>query len=274
MIKTKTYQVTHSTLTLEDGRELELPIAGEVLEHAVTEREDGSIRVSYMLQDDDAQGLNPFTSCDPWMSAGDDLWQFFDSGRERDEWIERNISGCSECDNRAEDHPVKFFDWRGAEMDPCATFVHPNPTIKAAMDAGRFFWVERYEHGLVNYAPIGESSQVDRQWDVASGVGYIIIDDDWTLEPIEVARDMLQEYTDWCNGSVYGIVHAEFRPAVVQRTVDHRGMATTACEACGNIVMLFDEDTDDGCVVSTEESCWGFIGYEYAERTMREEHGE
>lgn len=104
---------------------------------------------------------------------------------------------------------------------------------------GRVFWVERYEHSLVRYALMGESSHVDRQWDVAPGVAVIVIPEDFTPPYDDVARNSLEEYTSWCNGDVYGIVHVWLNP---------------------------DGTPDE------DESCWGYIGREYAEQQLDDEH--
>lgn len=255
MVKTRTFQVTHSTLTLDDGQELELPYPGDVMEHVVTERDNGTIRVSYMVSDDDG------ASCyeDDMFHGWDHV--ILDSQGDADELSQR-LGNCHEC---------------GADVgESCDPDDDPHDRVNAerqALTDGRAFLFEKYEHGQVCYALQGESSQIDRQWDVTSVAGFMIADNDWGegVDVREAARCTLAEYTDWCNGSVYGIVHVEYKPGVVERTVDHRGMVTTRCNGCGNIVILFDDDTHE-CWTSTDEACWGFIGYEYAERTMREEH--
>lgn len=52
------------------------------------------------------------------------------------------------------------------------------------------------------------------------------------------AQGCLDEYEKWCNGECYGYVVGVYRQT-------------------------------DGQLV-TEDSCWGYIGYEYAERELRE----
>lgn len=132
-------------------------------------------------------------------------WIAFDNGHDRDEWREKNEE----------------------------TYWAENP--------GRVFWVERYEHGLVRYALMGESSQVDRQWDVAPGVAVIVIPEDFTPPYEDVARGILEEYTSWCNGDIYGVVHVWLN---------------------ANATVLDDEI----------EHCWGLIGRDYAEQTLDSEH--
>lgn len=194
----------HAMVIEHNGREYEIPQPGDVAEWMdplVTERDDG-LHVSYLAQDWDAQN--------PWEDDEAIEYRIFDRGYERDEWI----------DAHNED---------------------PDPDIAKAMADGRFFWLERYEHGLVRYALINESSQVDRRWDVAHGVGYLILDTDWAGDLTEIARNLCDTYTSWCNGDVYGIVHVRLDPTTGE--------------------------------VLDEESCWGYIGSEYAEQTMKEEHG-
>jgi hypothetical protein len=111
------------------------------------------------------------------------------------------------------------------------------------MKAGRAFYFEKYEHGLVNYALRGEASQVDRQWDVTAIAGFMEAADDvtpsadYSIE--DMARASLETYTAWCNGWVYGVVHCTY-------------------EADGTFI--------------DEESCWGFIGDEWAISQLKDEH--
>lgn len=98
------------------------------------------------------------------------------------------------------------------------------------------FPVGVYEHGLIQYSLAGESLHSTDRWDYCIGA-CIAIPNDFT-DPEQAARDILAEYTDWCNGSVYGIV-------------------TMEREESG--------DWDDG------DACWGFIGYENAVENAKAE---
>jgi hypothetical protein len=108
-----------------------------------------------------------------------------------------------------------------------------------ALDNGYGFLFEKYEHGQVVYALRGESSQVDRQWDVTAVAGIMVADDDWGADTDmeQAARSTLAQFTSWCNGDVYG---------VVQVTHPTRG---------GEPVV---------------DSCWGYIGYDHAMTALKE----
>lgn len=241
-------------------------ITDEVYDYEITEMPDGTVLVSYTTPDPYPHDReDPLRSYSPWAETEGEMWKLFDNGAERDAWIEANITECADCGQLASDHPVAD-DGYG---DPCPEFVHPNETVRQAMTDGRFIWIERYEHGLVRYAPTGESSQVDRRWDVAPGVGFMIVDTDWRWGddgPIEVARAVLDEYSDWCNGSIYGIVHRAFRRRA--------GMLLSArdCPHCHVPIRRFAAEDDDGWDEVSNESCWGYIGWENARDEMKAEH--
>ncbi len=108
-----------------------------------------------------------------------------------------------------------------------------------------------YEHSGVSYSVSGEGMQCI--FDTAKG-GAVWIPDKTLTEEIESmpesdrqafvidrARSACQEYTSWCNGDCYGVV------------ID---------------VYTFDGEQwiseDDG------DSCWGFIGYSYAQEQLKE----
>lgn len=86
-----------------------------------------------------------------------------------------------------------------------------------------------YEHGLIQYSLAGESMMSNDRWDYCVGA-CIAIPTDFT-DTEEAARSILEEYTNWCNGSVFGIVE---------------------------MVRQESGDWEEG------DTCWGFIGYEYA----------
>ena len=222
----------HSMVVEHEGTDYEVPvIIGPVAEwmEPIVSLDGNELKVTYLVLDDDCRD----SPLDDYEGAE---FRVFDSGHQRNEWIERNITECAMCGYTEGEHEDHFdHEWE-----------HPNPDIAKAQADGRFFWVERYEHGLVRYALTNESSAVDRQWDVAPACAYLVLDDEWfggdvtTEQLTEVARSLLEEYTSWCNGDVYGIVHT---------TVD----VTTGAEI-------------------TTDSCWGFIGSDYAEAEARHEH--
>jgi len=85
----------------------------------------------------------------------------------------------------------------------------------------------RYEHGLVMYAA-GERNPFACNFD-SGCVGWILIKEEDFLKPAnEVAEGICQTITDWCNGSIYG--------------------------------MITYEKGEDGSWVDCQEDVWGYIG--------------
>jgi len=203
----------HAIVVEHDGRDYEVPAMPPVAEwfDPLVTATSTELHVTYLAVDDDAGG---------WANPLDDnegvTYKLFDNGSERNDWVD------------------DFSDGSG------------DPDVAQAMHEHRFFWLERYEHGLVRYALCSESSVVDRRWDVIEGVGWIMLDKEWfggdaTPEQyIEIARALCEEFTSWCNGDVYGVVHV---------TLD----------------LITGDEIDT-------ESCWGYIGSDYAEACAREEH--
>lgn len=66
------------------------------------------------------------------------------------------------------------------------------------------FPVGVYEHGLISYSLAGESIHSGDQWDYCIGACIAVPKD--FADPKEAARGILDEYTSWCNGSVYLLV--------------------------------------------------------------------
>jgi hypothetical protein len=159
--------------------------------------------------------------------------------------------GGSHLDDPSQDHSGEdAWEWiafdNGRERDDWHAAHGGEPNL---------VWIERYEHGLVNYAPLGEASVIDRQWDVASGVAVIRFKhDSWpgVANLVEVAREICREYTSWCNGDVYGIITFHRRSAL---------------DAPNCPVLVPDEFATEQWVEG--DSCWGFVGHEYAERTAK-----
>jgi hypothetical protein len=240
----QTRRVSFTTFTDDEGREFELPISGPHIDDyhgpLVTDNDDGTVLVSYMVSDDDSYHLNPAEEeCSGWQ-----MFKVLDSQRDADE-LSSLLNDCEACGYHCTDHVdedgnprTDLETWIG-----CDGFVEPE--ARKALDAGRAFLFEKYEHGLVRYALRGESSAVDRQWDVSPVAGFMWADDDWGAEvDIEhAARDFLETYTDWCNGNVWGIVHVVYRPE------------------------------DDTWEQVSEDSCWGYIGDDAAADVMKQEHG-
>lgn len=98
----------------------------------------------------------------------------------------------------------------------------------------RVLVVDRYEHGLVHYSVRETVGYPDRRWDVAPAAVYVVPDDVPEDKRTEYANGTLDEYSSWCNGSVYGIV-----------------------------VRVVDADGNE--IEDEAEECWGFIGLDYAQ---------
>lgn len=198
---------------------------------------DGRTVLSYIVTDEYSQDLNPAErDCSGWQ-VFDVLWSQGDADE-----LSRRFE-CENCDYHYRDH----LDDEGNMRTDLDTWLNCEggwspPPAQRALEAGRAFFFERYEHGVVIYGLQGESSQVDRQWDVTNVAGFMWADDDWDegVDIKQAARDFLSEYTDWCNGNVYLIVHATYN--------------------------------DDGSL-HDYDCCGGYIGYEYAERELKSEVG-
>lgn len=128
--------------------------------------------------------------------------------------------------------------------------------------------VNKYEHGNVHYSVQGSMSYPDMRWDVAPSGVLVPCDhvQEKYQEALKAAQDIqdpaarkaaedaaladaikdsnvvLDEYSKLCNGEVYGVVHETWTVSPDGRT----------------------EMTDDDAV-------WGFVGYEYAKESMKEE---
>lgn len=102
------------------------------------------------------------------------------------------------------------------------------------------FVVDVYEHGNVMFSLSGTGPQC--QFDTARGGAIIAIPNanhEYEFTDTEqAARDILAEYTSWCNGDVYGVVEMV------------KG--------------------DDGEWVESDLTCWGFIGWENTEQVLKE----
>lgn len=82
------------------------------------------------------------------------------------------------------------------------------------------FLVERYDHGVEVYGLPGESSQVDRKWDVTPVAGYIKVPNDVPKDRAEdYARGALDEFNGWNNGDTHAVHSQRF-----DRTGNRNGM--------------------------------------------------
>lgn len=194
------------------------------------EQEDGTVLVGRVILDE--YGSTDL-DCPRDDHSGEDAWEWIEwgNGRQRNEWIGNNFC-CKEC-GAAGGYPDEACSSGYEEADK---HIYPD-----AFRPGLDFWIERYEHGLVRYAPIGESSQVDRQWGVAQGVAIMRFTKPETIGPdddpdrlLNFCRAVCDEYTSWCNGDIYGYTIHRWP------TIAH-----------------YETDPDDGELI---DSCWGFIG--------------
>jgi hypothetical protein len=107
---------------------------------------------------------------------------------------------------------------------------------------GRAFWISKYEHGLVRYFRTSNSSLLipDRQWDCGEGVAIFVVPEDAT-DPVKYCDSVMQEFSDWANGHIYGVCTAEY--------------------------VLRDGEWEE----TSADECWGFIGGDHAEQSLKEE---
>ena len=138
----------------------------------IVELPAGRLEVTYCVAADHCAPNDPLEENDS-VSV---LW--FRNGQERDEWLD---------ENKAEYLRDKYS-----------------------------FLIKRYSHGLDHYSTLeGGRNYPDAQWDVASGVGVITLSTQtWPDEDEEmlrtVANQLLDEYSSWCNGDVWGVVQEVF----------------------------------------------------------------
>jgi hypothetical protein len=124
--------------------------------------------------------------------------------------------------------------------------------LKAA-HPDRFFVIHKYEHGQCRYYRAGDAATSatipDQQWDVSHGAAFYIAPDD-TPDPVKYCDSVMEEFTNWCNGEIYGVCHAFFNK------VSKDGDEFEWVEAGEH----------------SPEECWGYIGGDYAQQTLEEEH--
>lgn len=133
--------------------------------------------------------------------------------------------------------------------------------MQACADAGKIaLLIDRYEHGDVHYSVAGTRKYPYSQWDVSRGTHLYVPPDDFQEDYrarrakegeeaarewlFEVSNGMLNTYSDWANGYVYG--------AVVE-TWERKGK---------NSIERVDSD-----------ECWGYIGLENARHALRSTMG-
>lgn len=210
---TKIKSRTSHYLTDDQGREFELEWrADDYIDPVVEDNDDGSVTVRYACRDD--------MPGDYEWGEGVEFIEFW-RGDNRDQWITENLETCKHCGYLFDEHSEVVYNAFGEDTTtpfPIYDPIEPHDFEPAfTWDDTHHFWVEKYEHGLVSYGltswfpnyrgreiPGGESSQVDRRWDVSVGCAILILDNDWNPDNTEnIARNMLERYTSWCNGGTY-----------------------------------------------------------------------
>lgn len=142
--------------------------------------------------------------------------------------------------------PLTWDDWEMWSFSRRhASFKHPdefdlsdpeNFGLRSKLRAGTAFWLRYYEHGRCEWALAGEGSPGSGcPWDSVSRAGILI----WNGRPGDLgpspearrerARNLLEVYTAWANGDVYGY---------------------SVMESCGEC----------GRSADVEDSCGGFYG--------------
>lgn len=135
------------------------------------------------------------------------------------------------------------WDW-----DDVSTKCRVSPDIDAVL-------LDRYEHGLCRYTV---HSNGGCPWDTSRGEAVWVPDKHLREElkkiadpearwkqAVEWAQQACEQYTSWCNGECYGCV-----------------------------VEVFQRNDDGSWEQIEEDSCWGFIGSDWAEEALKSEFFE
>lgn len=156
------------------------------------------------------------------------------------------IVGLLQHDQDAQDYfenddgAGEFIEFRSAEQ-------RDNEISKLSKTKKLFYVVNKYDHGNVHYSVGGSKTYPDERWDVSHGCAIFIPCDYIQTEFRKMKRvdgidaayehfiadsnKVLDNYSDWCNGEVYGYS-----------------------------VLTFDKEGNElDC-----DECWGFIGSDYA----------
>lgn len=144
-----------------------------------------------------------------------------------------NGSDFSDHFENVEDSAVivcSFFHTRSTLKDH-NPFSTPEEALTFAKEKGyKVFSLWRYEHGQVMFkaGELDQSQGYPFNCPFDAGIeGFVLVSDkvsEWTEQTqLEVANSMMEDLTDWCNGSMYGFI-------------------------------IKDDEGDD------LDSCWGFLG--------------
>jgi len=112
--------------------------------------------------------------------------------------------------------PLEHMDCEAVSFsDRHANFKHrddyfedgmPIGDLQRQLDTQEAFVLQYYKHGLCEWSLLGEGSPgVEFQWDGVKIAGILFIGTDTPAEHRDVfARTLVKQYTDWCNGHVFG----------------------------------------------------------------------
>jgi len=126
---------------------------------------------------------------------------------------------CPDC-------PTEFSDWKLVSFNQRHNSfgeIEDLEELKKRIKEGTAFSLSYFEHGQCSWSLSGEGSNCP--WDSVSYAGVLYWEGEGKPEE-EWARGFLEEYTNWCNGNVYGYT-------------------------------IEDEDGEE------VDSCWGFYDAEY-----------
>lgn len=160
-------------------------------------------------------------------------------------WVIGYLCADEDCDNpledcdgmghiyNARDHRDKFLEARGKPFT---------------------FALDVYSHGGEHWSLAGENPMRHDRWDLAHSAG-IWIPDECALDEIniresdvdrlmrarELAIEAIDQFNSWLSGDCYGV----------------------------KILTL--KATDDGWEEADEDACWGYVGKEWAEQSLKDE---
>lgn len=181
--------------------------------------------------------LDPFEEYDP-------LFTMHSFSNRFNHFTDPDEFKCAKCGHWSIDHTGDPEDEDFAGI--CQTFTMPEG-----------FYLSYYEHGLSSWSVQGTVHYPDMQWDGVHTAGFleVTVDDDerkWWDErsdedKLKAAQSMMEEYTNWINGEVYGYVLESIREETCNLGKVHKYPGETV-----------------------EDSCWGFIGSKYFAESVRE----
>lgn len=170
----------------------------------VHRNDDGSYRVSWLVEDHDR-------------------WEY--------EWDDPDTP--SEQWSNGVFRDFRHQTYRGERGPDALRLFHAD--MVEAHGADNVHLVEVYSHGLESFSRVAaERFYPDRQWDVCAPCVLVTPPD--VTDPAGWADGMLESYTSWCMGDVWGVVNYYVNP--------------------------------DG-TVTDDDSCWGFIGHDNATEAMK-----